>query len=66
MTLDKCMVCGRPSGHKATNRFGERDVNPDTPLGPLRGCAFCGTAKVCPDCWHELDCCELAEEKAEA
>lgn len=58
----KCSVCDREKGHKATDRFGYPDPNPDTPLGAMQTCTFCGTLSVCPDCWHERDCCEEREK----
>lgn len=58
VTQPRCSICGREEGHKAMNRAGERDLNPDTPLGPMETCSFCGTLSVCPDCVHERDCCD--------
>lgn len=57
----KCSVCTRQEGHRATNRFGGPDLNPDTPLGAMETCTFCGTLSVCPDCVCERDCCELRD-----
>jgi hypothetical protein len=56
-----CSICDREEGHKATNRFGWRDINPDTPLGAMATCSFCGTLSVCPDCVCERDCCEAKD-----
>lgn len=60
----RCSVCGRRPGHedKARNRFGEPDPNPETPLGELATCDMCGLLDVCPECSHELECCELKSE----
>jgi hypothetical protein len=61
MMAKRCSVCGRRPGHqdKARDRYGAPDPNPETPLGELRPCHRCGLLDVCPDCFHELDCCEL-------
>lgn len=57
----RCSVCGRRPGHedKARDRFGGPDPNPETPLGELETCVFCGLLNVCPDCYIERECCEL-------
>lgn len=52
-----CEVCGRRAGYAPLNRFGEPDLNPDTPLGPIMECSTCGLM-ACPDCLHESECCE--------
>jgi hypothetical protein len=57
MTKEPCSVCGRREGDKELNRWGEPDMNPDVPLGPVTTCPDCGCLS-CPDCQHEGDCCE--------
>lgn len=66
MTTPSCVICEREEGHKATNRFGERDLNPDAPLGAMETCSFCGTLSVCPECVHERECCENLDEIQES
>jgi len=60
-----CSICHREEGHKATDRFGEPDQNPDTPLGSMGSCVDCGSLSVCPDCLHERDCCRDRDNRIE-
>ncbi len=60
----KCTICERRPGDKPFNRFGERDPNPDTPLGALDLCESCNTANVCPECLLMRECCEAKGELA--
>lgn len=60
--MDTCAVCDRAPGHMETDRFGDRDANPNTPLGSLEHCSECGLV-VCPDCLQERECCEQADEE---
>ena len=60
----RCQICDRKPGTKKLDRFGNPDPNPLTPLGPLQRCRSCGLW-VCPDCWHEVDCCFRDEAEHE-
>lgn len=53
-----CSVCGRKAGMQDAhrNRYGEPDLNPETPIGAITPCEFCSTW-TCPDCQQERDCC---------
>ena len=57
--MPRCLVCERLEGHKALNRFGERDLNPDCPLGQMEQCTECLLQSVCPECLHERECCAI-------
>ena len=63
-SLSRCQICKRRPGTKKIDRFGNPDPNPQTPLGPLQQCESCGLW-VCPDCWHEADCCFRDEAEHE-
>ena len=56
VTARRCAICDRTPGHAPLDRFGQPDLNPETPLGELQICDCCGLL-VCPDCSHENECC---------
>ncbi len=57
--LWKCSVCERREGTLNSRWFDGVD---DIPLGEFSKCDDCGTEDVCPDCYHEHDCCAYKED----